>query len=227
MTFLSSSILGATLRAAVPVDPDAPEAELWLRDELGKPEYLQAQPTLFDRIVQGILDWLFGGPLGQGPSTGGSALWGNVAIVVIIVVIIVVAFLIFGLPRLNKRSRVTGALFGDDDSRASTAIRRSAESAAKSGDFSFAIAEMYRALARGLAERTVVSTSPGTTAHDFAGRAAIAFPADADDLRTSAIAFDDVRYLDVAGTADRYNQVAALESRLRSAKPAALEAVGS
>lgn len=216
----------ALLAAAVPVDPDAPEAETWLRDELAKEEYLRAQPSLFDRAVQALLDFIFGNAIGNGPSSSGATAPGNVIIVVIVLAVIVVAFLIFGLPRLNKRSRLTGALFGDEDSRVSAQIRRSAESAAKSGDFSLAIAEMYRAIARGLAERTVVTTSPGTTAHDFAGRAALAFPAEANELRTAAIAFDDVRYLDVAGTADRYNAVAALEQRLRSAKPATLEAVG-
>ncbi len=42
--------------------------------------------------------------------------------------------------------------------------------AAEAGDFATAIAEMFRALARGLSERTIVMTSPGTTAHGFARR---------------------------------------------------------
>jgi hypothetical protein len=84
---------------------------------------------------------------------------------------------------------------------------------------------MYRSIARGLAERTVLTTSPGTTAHDFATRAAAAFASSADDLKASAIAFDEVRYLGATGTRSQYDVVARLERALRTAKPAVLDVV--
>jgi hypothetical protein len=201
----------------VPVDPDAPEATQWLIDELSKPIYQAAKPTLFDRIAKAIFDWLDSLQLGsvQGPPALGLSL-----IVGLVIAGLVVAFLIFGLPRLNRRSAVAGSLFGDDDVRTAARIRLDAERAAAEGDYSTAVAEMFRAIARGLAERTIVTTTPGTTAHDFAARTALSFPGLGERLADSAAAFDDVRYLDRAGTAEQYRSMAELERELRIARPA-------
>lgn len=200
----------------VPVDPDAPEATRWLVEELSKPAYQAARPTWFDLVSQAISDWLFSLRLGEleGPPALG------VAIVVLLVVVgLIVAFLVFGMPRLNRRSAVTGSLFGDDDARSAERIRRDAEVAAGTGDYSTAVVEMFRAIARGLAERTLVTTSPGTTARDFAGHTAVVFPSLAAELRAAAVAFDDTRYLGRTGTAEQYAQIAALETELRAARP--------
>jgi hypothetical protein len=200
----------------VPVDPDAPQATDWIVNELSKPAYQAAQPTLFDRISKAISDWLQSLQLGgvQGPPALG------IAVVVGLAVIgIVVAFLIFGLPRLNRRSAVARALFGDDDARSAENIRRDAGSAAGRGDFSTAVMEMFRAIARGLAERTIVSTSPGTTARGFAARAAAAFPNLGQQLIESASTFDAVRYLDREASAQQFERMAALEAELRATRP--------
>jgi len=216
---LSASAAGAV---GVPVDPDADEARRLLLDELSKPEYREAQPTWFDRLATAIGDWLQSLTVG---SAGGPPGIGLLIVILLVVVALVVAFLIFGLPRLSTRSRVSGSLFGDDDARDAAAIRRAAESAAGRGDFALAITEMFRATARGLAERTVLSTTPGTTAHDFAQRAASAFPDFDDALRDAAVAFDEVRYLGRDGSATQYEAIAALERGLREARPV-LETVG-
>jgi hypothetical protein len=207
----------------VPVDPDPPEARDWLIDELAKPVYQAAQPTLFDRIAKAIADWLASLQFGdiQGPPALGFGV-----IIALVVVGLVVAFLIFGVPRLNRRSAVAGSLFGDDDDRTAVRMREDAEEAAARGDFSAAIAEMFRAIARGLAERTIVTTTPGTTARDFARRAGLVFPDLADSLVESAAAFDDVRYLGRDGTHERYRDMASLERSLRAARPA-LEAASA
>lgn len=209
--------------SGVPVDPDAEEARRWIVDELAKPEYREAQPTWFDLLAAAISDWLQSLTLG---SAGGPPGIGLLIVILAAVAALVVAFLIFGLPRLTTRSRVAGGLFGDDDARDSATIRRAAEGAARSGDFALAIAEMFRCTARGLAERTVLTTSPGTTAHDFARRAAAAFPAFAGPLGDAADAFDEVRYLGRPGTLAQFEAMAGLERGLREARPV-LEAVGS
>ncbi|MBN9240103.1 MAG: hypothetical protein BGO97_10355 [Micrococcales bacterium 70-64] len=203
------------LPADVPVDPDAPDATQWLIDELSKAPYQAAQPTLFDRIAKAISDWIASLQLGaaQGPPALGLGL-----VIVLVVAALVTAFLIFGLPRLNRRSRVTGSLFGDEDARTAARIRQDAERAAAAGDYSTAVVEMFRAIARGLAERTLVTTSPGTTARDFAARAGGTFPDLADRLAVSATAFDGVRYLDRTGSRDEYEAIAELERDLRAAK---------
>jgi hypothetical protein len=200
----------------VPVDPDPPEATEWLIDELAKPVYQAAQPTLFDRIAKAIGDWLDSLQFGtiEGPPALGIGL-----VVALVAVALVVAFLVFGMPRLNRRSVVTGALFGDDDDRSAARIRQDAEAAARRGDFATAIAEMFRAIARGLAERTIVTTTPGTTARDFAARAGAVFPELGARLVESAVAFDAVRYLGRDGSQQQYRAIAALESDLRAARP--------
>lgn len=208
----------------VPVDPDRPEARRLLEDELAKTEYQQAKPTWFDELLGSFAEWLstLTAPRGEGPPT-----LGIVIVIVVILALLLTAFLVFGLPRINRRSSVTGALFGEDDARTAAQMRTAAEAAASTGDYSTAIAEMFRAIARGLAERTLLTTSPGTTAHDFASRAGLSFPAFADDLTDTANAFDGVRYLDQRGTQQQFDLARRLERQLRTAKPVSLEAVGA
>ncbi len=206
----------AALPRTVPVDPDSPEATELLINELSKPIYQTAKPTWFDLLAKAVQDWLSSLRLGdvQGPPALGFGL-----IVTLIVVGLIVAFLIFGLPRFNRKSAVTGSLFGENDQRSATAMRQDAEAAAARGDYSVAVAEMFRAIARGLAERTIVTTSPGTTARDFAINASTTFPALGEALRSSATAFDEVRYLGRAGSHEQFQQVATLERDLRAARP--------
>lgn len=205
----------------VPVDPDSIEAAKLLLTELAKPQYQAAKPSLFDLVAKAVQDWLFSLRLGevQGPPALGLGV-----IILLVVAALVVAFLVFGLPRFNRRSAVAGALFGKDDDRSSARIRQDAEAAAAGGDYSLAVTEMFRAIARGLAERTIITTSPGTTARDLAAGASAPFPALAEDLRTAGTAFDQVRYLGRDGTAEQFAQVARLERDLRATKPA-LESV--
>ncbi|MBX3099033.1 MAG: DUF4129 domain-containing protein [Salinibacterium sp.] len=209
------------LPSVVPVDPDAPDATEWLITELSKPEYQAAKPTLFDRIAQAISDWFQSLNLGSANTPPAVAL---TVVIVIVAAALVVALLIFGLPRLNRRSRVTGALFGDDDARTSARIREAAERAARSGDYSTAVLEMFRAIARGLAERTIVTATPGTTARGFAENTGTIYPAYASRLTAAATSFDGVRYLDRTGSEAEYTAIASLEHDLRSAK-SALEVV--
>ena len=205
----------------VPVDPDAPDAQEWLIEELTKPEYQAAQPTLFDRISRAIFEWIFdlfdGGGQLEGPPTLMLAI-----LLVLVVGAIVLAILVFGVPRRGKKSAVTGSIFGDDDDRSAARMRQDAERAAADGDYSTAIAELFRSISRGLAEREVLTTFPGTTATDFARRSGRVFPAQAERLVTAAEDFDGVRYLDRVGTPEQYATMAALERDLRNAR-AALE----
>ncbi len=203
----------------VPVDPDGPEARRWLLDELAKPAYQAAQPSPFDQLVQQIEDWinsLING-LGSVQIPGIGNLLGLVAIAIVIV-LLVIAFLIFGLPRISRRSSAGGALFAEHDARDAATMRRDAERAAASGDYTAAIAELFRALARGLDERTLVSTFPGSTASDLAGRAGQVFPDAASRLHDAAASFDGVRYLGATGTVAQWDQLVALERELRTAR---------
>ncbi|HEV7950310.1 MAG TPA: DUF4129 domain-containing protein [Glaciihabitans sp.] len=199
----------------VPIDPSPDEARRWILLELAKAKYEAARPSWFDRIADAIVEWFqslqFGAP-------GGPSALGILVLLGAFVLALGIAFAIFGLPRLRRRSEATGELFGDADVRDSLTLVSSAERAAASGDYTTATVDMFRALARGLSERVIVRTSPGTTAHGFARSAGDAFPASRAELDRAANAFDEVRYLGHTGTADSYAAVAELERQLRSAR---------
>jgi hypothetical protein len=208
----------------IPVEPGRDEARDWLLGELSKPEYQAARPTWFDLVSKAVGDWFASLRVPDGSGLGALV---PLIVVLVIVGLIVVAFLVFGRPRLNRRSRVEpGALFGDDDTRSAEELRRSAQRAAAAGDFDTAVEESFRALARALTERTVVFTAPGTTAQDFAGRAGRAFPAEQPELRAGAVLFDGVRYLGEPGTREAYERIVTLDRRLTGRRPEQRELVG-
>lgn len=204
----------------VPVDPDAPDARDLVRDELAKPAYEAAQPTWFDRLVQQILDWFSTLRL---PGGEGGFPWWAVVLVVVVALVVGAAILVYGLPRRNRRTRAARALFGDIEERDAATLRAAAHRAAADGDLATAIAELYRAVARELVERTLVSVYPGTTAHGFAATAGTVFPGARERLERSADAFDDVRYLGRPGTREAWLELLALDDELRSARPARAE----
>jgi hypothetical protein len=216
------SLVDGHVALDVPVDPTAPEARDWLIEELSKPEYAAAQPSLFDRLSQAFFDWL--ARLFQ-PGEAVPTDWIPVALVVAIVLAIVVALLVWGVPRLNRRSRAAHGLFGDDDTRTADELRRSSERFAADGDWTNATLDRFRALARDLTERTIVFVSPGTTAHDFAARAADAFPDAGTQLAFAARVFDDVRYLGTDGSAEQYESLRTLDGELAGRTPARLESI--
>ncbi len=201
----------------VPVEPDAEEARQWLITELSKPEYEAARPTLFDRIAAAFFEWL-GSIFNFGPGFGIPGLL-PIILTIVVLVALIVAFLVFGVPRLNRRSAAQhGTLFGENDNRNAAALRLAAQAAAARGDFTTAITEMFRCIARGLSERTIVTTFPGTTATGFAAQAGSAFPNSASELVAAASTFNDVRYLGGEGTAETFGAIAELERSLRGAR---------
>jgi hypothetical protein len=210
-----TALSGAVL--AVPVQPDGDQGRQWLLDELGKPVYQAAKPTWFDLASQAVSKWF--SDLLQNASEG----QGAVAFAIVLLVLaglIVTAFLVFGRPRLGRRSRIApGALFGDEDGRGARELRQSAERAAAAGDYTTATLEMFRAVARGLAERTVVDVYPGMTARGFAREATVALPALTAALGEGAADFDLVRYLGGAGSSAGFERMAALERGARDARP--------
>lgn len=202
-------------RLAIPVDPDAPEAQQWLRDELAKAPYQAAQPTWFDRLSQAILDWF----LSLSFTGDGSGGWLPVVGTLIGIAVVVAAVLIFGLPRRTRRRRLALGLFDADDRRTAAQLRAAAADAAAAGDWTRACEESFRAIAQGLADRTIVRPTPGTTAHRVAELAAAAFPAEGARLRESAGVFESVRYLGGTGTDAGYRALVALDTDLQAARP--------
>ncbi len=208
----------------VPVDPGPPAATQWLLDELAKPEYQQAKPTLVDIVGQALADWL--GAILSG-SSGTPPILALVIGLAVVAAIIVLGVVFGGRARLDRRTASGGELFGSDERRSAKELRAAAAAAAQRGDWTTATADAYRAIARSAAEREVVVVAPGLTAHGFAGRAGVVFPAEAAALARAADAFDAVRYLGSAGTEPAYREIAALAERLIGARPAELHAAGA
>ena len=204
------------LPGAVPVQPSGDQARQWLVQELAKGPYQAAKPTPFDIVAQAVLQWfqsLFTSKTSVAPPVL------LVAALIVVVALLVVALVLFGVPRLNRRSRVAGGLFGEDDRRTADELRRSSAAAFAAGDWSAAVLERFRGLARGLDERTVLTVFPGTTADGFARRAAQAFPAEERELESAAAVFDDVRYAGRPATRAEAQAVTALDDRLAAARP--------
>lgn len=206
--------------SGIPVDPTAPEARRWLQEELAKAPYEAARPTWFDQLSQAFMDWLNSLTV---PSGGGFGAWIPLIITIVVVAVLVTAFLIFGLPRLNRRSHLSPELFGEDDRRSADDMRRAARAAAASGDWSLACMEQFRAIARSLAERTVLVVTPGTTAHHFARRAQAAFPAEGARLAESADLFDRVRYLYKPAGENDFRALETLDGDLGRTTPGAFQ----
>lgn len=204
----------------VPVDLGPDEARRILQDELEKSRYQPAPAGAetpewlkqLQRWFQNLLDSL------GGENTVPA--W-VVVLVIVGIAVVVVAFLLFGVPRIRRRSGIAtdDALFEADDHRDAAAMRRDADAAARAGDYASAIAERFRAIARSLHERTLVSTLPGSTAHDVARRAAVPLPEQSAALRAAASDFDAVRYLGDPGDRERYARMASLDDAVARTRP--------
>lgn len=203
-----------------PLEPDAPDARDLLLDELSDPAYAESSPTWFDLVSQAIYEWFANLRLVEGgaPPTLLFIILGSLIAVVLIIVL-----LVYGVPRIRARSRVSDELFGELDSRTAKRLRRDAEKAATAEDWPVAIAERFRAIARALDERTIVAVLPGTTGHGFSRTAGQAFPTYAAELSAAADAFDEVRYLGRPGNPEAYAQVRALDEALAAAPSPALQ----
>lgn len=210
-------VLTGPVRFEPPLDPDAPEARRWVLDELAKPEYRAAEPTAFDLFAQAVRDWfasLFEGAGGlPAPALA-------VVAVLAVAALVAVALLVFGLPRLRRRTGAPVPLFDDGDLRDAAALRRAAASAAAAGDWTLAVEERFRVIVRSLVERELVRVHPGTTAHGMADAAARPFPDRAAELQSAAADFDAVRYLARPGTEAQYRRVTELEAALSASRPA-------
>lgn len=201
----------------IPVTPDGDEAQQWAEEELAKQVYQQAEPTAFDRAARAVGDFI--ASLFSNPMQPGTGFWLAMGVVAVVIAVAVAAFAIWGRPRIVARSRTAWELFGETDERTAEELRADARSAAARDDWDSAIVVRFRALARGLAERTVVDPEPGATVHRFARAATRAFPAEGPALARGADAFDDVRYLRRPGTAAAYRDIADLDDRIAAATP--------
>jgi hypothetical protein len=200
-------VIAPTVRAAAPLLPEPDDARRELVRELTGADYAAARPTWLDRAAQAFWDWIAGIRFGGTEGAPAAAL---LVALIVVVAIVVVVFVVYGRPRLDRRSESVGRVFGvDDDS-----LRAAARAAAARGDHATAVAESFRAMTRALVDRDAITTSPGTTANGVGDRAGRVFPDRVTELRAAARAFDEVRYLGRPGSDADYRAVAELDRTL-------------
>jgi hypothetical protein len=207
------------VRTDVPVDPDAATAQRWARDELADPIYHHGT-SLLQRLLNWILEQL------HGISTVGFSMnGGGLILVAILLVLVIAAFVVAGPVRRRRtlRNGSAGVVLGDD-TRTADQLRADADAAAARGAWAAAVADRFRALVRGLEERTVLDERPGRTADEAVRSAGQRLPALADDLERGAVLFDDVVYGARAADAQDEARMRALESTVRAARPVDLAA---
>ncbi|SEG66554.1 protein of unknown function [Nonomuraea solani] len=198
------------------------EAARQAAGELLKPEY--AKESLLDQIYRRVMQFL--GDLLDAAAGGGST-GGIIASVLITLILLGVIILVAWRLRKTARKRglAAGGLFGE---RAMSAAehRQAAERLATEGNWTEAVQERLRAIARDLEERALVDGMPGRTAHELATEAAVSLPAFTGELAAAARSFDDVTYGGVPGTRESYESMTSLDDRLGQARPAPLVAAG-
>lgn len=198
---------------AAPLTPDAGQARRWARDELAQEVYAEAEPGLLSRAVSWLLEQLSRLEL---PDTPGSRLW-LVALLVAVAVGVLVALRLAGPVRLRRRAPVGDVLGGT--TRTAAEHRRAADEAAAAGRWDVAVQERFRAIARALDERALVTLGPGRTADEVAREAAVVLPAHAEELREAARVFDDVRYGGRPAGPAQDERLRRLDTALAAARP--------
>lgn len=200
----------------VPVDPDRQEARRLLIEELSRKEYQDARPSLIERALEWIQEKF--AELQPGFDS-------PVQITVLILAVLLVAAAAFAIWRsggIRRQSRRKAVAVLPHYVTTAADHRASADKHADAGQWADAVLERFRAVARELAERTLVPASPGATAAEVARDGGAALPELAGDLRTAARHFDDVCYGHLELTDDAGRQadqfLKGLDDRVRTTK---------
>lgn len=205
------------------IAPDGDEARRWAEEELAKPIYADAKPNAFDLWARDLAHFL--ADLFSADGGGQVGPFGIIIVALVVVAALVIALLYWGAPRRSRGTRRPNMdLLGASNNRSAAQLRADAQRRADAGDWEEATILRYRAVARSLWERDLIDPAPGATAQALAREAAGAFPSYAHALADAAGLFDDVRYLDHPGTAERYQRIADLDDALRAHAPEAVPA---
>jgi hypothetical protein len=193
------SLLAGFLPAETPVDPDRNEARRWAIEELSKPQYADAKPSWFDKLVNDFLEWLRSLNSG-GPGPGPDWTW-PVAILLAIALV------------------VTAVIIDEETTLDAATFRSRAAAAASRGDWNTAVVEQFRALVRSAEDRTVIDPQAGRTADEAAAQLGRAFSGSQAQLDEAARLFDTVKYGHTEAGSENYATLQALDSRLATLKP--------
>jgi hypothetical protein len=195
------------------------------RRELEKQIYHRDDPSLVERILDKINEWInsltrtVAGD-GQHGSGGG---WIALTIVLVFLVLVVIAIM-WRLGAVRGGAARKRTLL-DDTPLTAKDYRAEAGRHAAAGEWAEAIRARLRAIAKDLEDRVVLEPRPGRTADELAAEAGDALPELAEELTAAVRVFDDVWYGDRPGTPAGYDRLTRLDERVQAAKPRPLEPV--
>lgn len=201
-----------TLFDGPPLDPNSPDAQQWVRDELANGEYL-TEPSWWQRFVEWFLS-LFGG---SGPAL--LPTWAVVLVVIVLVAVVGAVVLWRVRPETVTRHRAGPVAAMDDEGLTAADYRSRVREATSRGDWDAVLLDSYRALAASAVERTLLTSLPGRTAHEVAVALAPVFPDHAEALASAASSFDEVRYGHRATTSALARATTDLDTALLQTKP--------
>jgi hypothetical protein len=207
------------LLAGVPVEPDREQARRLAIEELSRREYQAARPGLISRGLAWLLDHLSRIRL---PDHTGSSIAVTALLAVIIAVVLYALYRTGGLRRAARLRAPAAVLAGSAMDAAGH--RAAADRHAARGEWTAAVLERFRAVARQLEERAIITPSTGRTADELAAEAALRLPPLDDDLAAGARAFDEVCYGHRPGTAEADARLRSLDEAVRAARPAIVAA---
>ena len=222
MTPLAMTPLAMAYRAlADPIGRD--QARELARRELEKQIYHRDDPSIVERILDKINEWIDSltrtvSGAGEQSTSGG---WIALAVIGGLLILVAIAVM-WRLGAVRGEAARKGALL-DDEPMTAKDHRAAAERHAAVGEWPEAIRERLRAIARDLEERIVLEPRPGRTADELAAEAGSALPEVAEEFAAAVRVFDDVWYGGRPGTADGYALLVRLDERVRAAKPRPLE----
>nr|WP_240203940.1 DUF4129 domain-containing protein [Streptomyces actuosus] len=200
---------------APPVTIDRGSGREAARRELSKSAYHQNDPSLFERALNRLWEWLdrlFGAASTAAPG-------GTVGLVVIVVAVLAVLAALWWRLGTPRRGPASSAHLFDDRPRSAAEHRAAAEAHAAQAHWNQAVQERTRAIVRSLEERALLDVRPGRTADEAAAEAGRVLPAHTDGLRSAARTFDDVTYGGRRATEQAYRHLVALDRDLEGSKP--------
>ncbi|MEU3372964.1 DUF4129 domain-containing protein [Streptomyces sp. NPDC006660] len=203
-----------------PVDIPRDAAREAARRELSDPAYHQHDPSLLQRAVNKLWDWI--GSLFDAASGGTPGGWLGL-VVIVLVVLALIGALWWRLGTPQRAFTTSGAVF-DDRPRSAAEHRTTAEAHAAAHRWTEAVQERMRAIVRSLEERALLDPRPGRTADEAAAEAGLPLPAHADRLRAAARSFDDVTYGGRTADEAAYLRLRDLDRDLERTKPALSDA---
>jgi len=135
------------------------------------------------------------------------------ALLIVVIVLVLLAVARWRLGPMQRQHRTAAPLLTDAGTSAAD-HRRLAERAAAGGDWTEAVRERMRAVARELEERDVVDARPGRTATELAREVAVEVPAIAAPVQQAVATFEAVVYGHRRATRESYDVLVAADAVL-------------